>query len=503
MMYGIDMELREYQTFAINQVRNQFKSGKKKVLIVSPTGSGKTLIASEIIRQSKEKGKSVLFVCHRRELVMQSVNKLFDYGITSGTIMAGKEGSWLEQVQVASIQTFISRKDKEEFIKPDADLIIIDEAHRSTSESYKKLIAEYPKAFLIGLTATPCRSDNQPLGNIYEELIEVSTINDLTKQGFLVPTKTFAPTIPDLKGVRIMAGDYDKKELDKRMNTTKLVGDLVEHYKLFGENRPTIVFASSIAHSRYICKIFNQNGIPSGHIDSETPEIERERQLALLDQNKIKVLSNCMILTEGWDQPKVSCLILARPTKSLGLYLQMIGRTLRPYPEKKETLIFDHSGSVYEFGDIYSLPSWELIMAKEKEKKKKEIKPLNKQDFTCIKCDHIYKPTKENPECPNCSHKPDFKKEVKLLIKEGRLKELERPKETKAVDKKKFYAQLLFVAKQKGYKEGWASHCFRKKFEHFPHSKQVLPMQPEKDVLGFIKHLQIKQAKSKNFRRII
>ena len=167
MMYGIDMELREYQTFAINQVRNQFKSGKKKVLIVSPTGSGKTLIASEIIRQSKEKGKSVLFVAHRRELVMQSVNKLFDYGITSGTIMAGKEGSWLEQVQVASIQTFISRKDKEEFIKPDADLIIIDEAHRSTSESYKKLIAEYPKAFLIGLTATPCRSDNHPLGNIY------------------------------------------------------------------------------------------------------------------------------------------------------------------------------------------------------------------------------------------------------------------------------------------------------------------------------------------------
>jgi len=279
------------------------------------------------------------------------------------------------------------------------------------------------------------------------------------------------------------------------MNQVKLVGDLVEHWIQFALDRPTVVFASSIAHSKYICKIFNQNGIPSGHIDSEMPDIERERQLKMMQEDKIKVLCNCQILTEGWDMPKISCVVLARPTKSVGLYLQMVGRSLRPFTNKKDTMIIDHSGAVYENGFPDETREWKLEYSKEDKKKLKEPKEIIKQPFTCIKCDFVYKPTKENPECPNCSFVPT-RKEVQLLIKQGRLQEVKKPKENiKTEDKKSFYAQLLFIGRQKGYKEGWSSYVFREKFHHFPHSKMVLPKPPTPEVLNFLKHLQIKKAK--------
>ena len=497
------MELREYQEFAIENVKQEFAKGNKKVLLVAPTGSGKTVIASRMIEKAEQKYKSSLFVAHRRELVKQCSAKLHQFGINAGVIMAGITGVWHYNTQIASIQTFISRKDDDDFKKPKADLLIIDEAHRSTSKSFRKLLAEYPDAYVVGLTATPLRNDSSGLGDIYDTLVEVSDIKTLTSQGFLVPCKVFAPTIPDLKGVATVRGDYDARELDKRMNQVKLVGDLVEHWIQFALDRPTVVFASSIAHSKYICKIFNQNGIPSGHIDSEMPDIERERQLKMMQEDKIKVLCNCQILTEGWDMPKISCVVLARPTKSVGLYLQMVGRSLRPFTNKKDTMIIDHSGAVYENGFPDETREWKLEYSKEDKKKLKEPKEIIKQPFTCIKCDFVYKPTKENPECPNCSFVPT-KKEVQLLIKQGRLQEVKKPKENiKTEDKKSFYAQLLFIARQKGYKEGWASHTFREKYKHFPHSKMVLPTPPTPEVFNFLKHLQIKKAKSKNFRSII
>ena len=282
------------------------------------------------------------------------------------------------------------------------------------------------------------------------------------------------------------------------MNTPKLVGDIVSHWIRYGEDRPTIVFGVSIKHSKYIANIFKQNGVPSGHIDGEMPEIEREEQLHKLDKGEIKVLSNCMVLTEGWDQPKVSCVIIARPTKSYSLYLQMVGRTLRPAPDKLDTLIIDHSGCVYEHGFPEDVPDWQLKVSKEKERKKKQPKPIDQQPFTCVQCDTVYKPIKDNPECPNCGHIPTKKEEV-ILIKQGRLVELPKMKPN-AEDKTNFYAQLVYYAKQKGYKEGWASYTFKEKYGHWPHSKKIIPVATGKDVMGFIQHLNIRRAKSKNIK---
>jgi len=299
---------------------------------------------------------------------MQTSRKLAEFKMPHGVLMAQKSPNAMASTQVASIQTFNARIEREDFIKPIATLIILDEAHRSISNSFKKLIDQYPEAFIVGLTATPIRADGKGLGGIYDELVECGSIRSLTKQGYLVKNRIIAPSIPDLQSIRIVAGDYDKGQLNQKMNNPKLVGDIVSHWVKHGENRPTVVFASSIAHSKYISNIFNHNGIPSGHIDGVMDEIERERQLQRLKNDEIKVLCNCMVLTEGWDEPKVSCVILARPTKSYGMYLQMIGRSLRPYPNKVDTLIIDHSGAVYEHGFPEDVPKWTLKDTTKKEK---------------------------------------------------------------------------------------------------------------------------------------
>jgi DNA repair protein RadD len=498
MIYGEDMRLRDYQQKALNDL-GEAGYTNKKILLVAPTGSGKTVIASALISNALNKGHKCLFVAHRRELIMQCSKKLHDFDVNHGVLMSGKTETPRARVQIASIQTFTIRNKKETFRKPEATLIIIDEAHRSASISFKKLIEEYPDAYIIGLTATPCRSDGKGLASVYDKLVECSNIKELTELNYLVPTRIIAPTLPDLNDLRIMAGDYEKRGLNKKMNTPKLVGDLVTHWIHHAYDRPTVIFAVSIAHSKYIAKIFNENNIPCGHIDGEMEELEREQVLHDLRAGIITVLSNCQVLTEGWDMPKVSCVILARPTKSYGMYLQMVGRSLRPYDDKEDTLILDHAGCVYEHGFPDDEPNWELTKDKINVREPRENTPIERQPFTCVKCKTVYKPTRSNRECPSCGYVlNDIDK--KVLVKQGRLVEIKKTI-VKLDNKKDWYAQLLYVAKQKGYREGWASYTFRKKFGHWPHSKKVLPRPADDEVKGFIKHLQIKKAKGGDYAR--
>jgi DNA repair protein RadD len=208
--------------------------------------------------------------------------------------------------------------------------LIIDEAHHSRARTYMRLVETYRGAVIVGLTATPCRSDGRGLGNIFEVLVECPSVADLTIAGYLVSARIFAPVRPNLSGISIARGDYIEARLADRMNTALLVGDIVEHWHRIGEGRPTVVFTVNVAHSVHVRNGFRRSGVLAEHVDGSTPLEERKTILDRFAAGGVDVICNCAVLTEGWDRPEASCLVLARSTRSLGLYRQMVGRVLRP-----------------------------------------------------------------------------------------------------------------------------------------------------------------------------
>lgn len=377
------IQLREYQLRAVDRVREAIAQLVSFVLFVLPTGGGKTVVAAYIIRCAIERGSRVLFVAHRRELIRQTFCKLLRSGIPVheiGIVMAGVSTArpheagpcdlslkddelWkyarrrpAARVQVASIDTLRRAP------KPEADLVIVDEAHRALAASYKLLREWYAKAVHLGLTATPVRGDGAPLGSEYQALIEVASIRELIDWGFLVEPKAWtvpAGSLPDLRKVKVTAGDYKLDDLDKACNQGALVGDIVDHWQRRGGGQRTVCFAVSIEHSKTIVERFRAAGIAAEHLDGETPTEDRDAILARLERGETRVVSNCNVLCEGWDMPSVKTLILARPTKSLGLCLQMAGRILRPW-EGVGAVILDHAGCMIEHGLPQDAGDWSL-----------------------------------------------------------------------------------------------------------------------------------------------
>ena len=243
---------------------------------------------------------------------------------------------------------------------PPANLVIVDEAHHARARTWRRLIEAYPLARIVGLTATPCRGDGRGLGNTFELLIEGASVAELVAGHWLVQTKVYAPSRPDLTGIQVRRGDYVEDQLAAKVNTAQLVGDIVEHWHKLGECRRTVVFAVNVAHSVHIRNEFRRSGVLAEHIDGSTPLEERNSILKQLATGKIEIVTNCQVLTEGWDCPEVSCIVLARPTKSLGLYRQMTGRTLRPAPGKTDALVLDHAGAVFQHGFVDDPIVWTL-----------------------------------------------------------------------------------------------------------------------------------------------
>jgi DNA repair protein RadD len=312
------IELRPYQVEVIDKYGRTVAAGQKRIILVAPTGSGKTVIASAIIAQAVTQHRSVLVLAHRREIITQTSRKLHDHGIRHGIIQAGFEKLLrpMEAVQVASIQTLHARAVRSDSMKlPPAHLLIIDEAHHCPATTYTKIINAYPDAVLLGLTATPCRGDGRGLGGIFEIIIECPQVADLITQSHLVKTRVYAPVNPNLKGITVRNGDYAENELAARMDRDKLVGDIVTHWHRYGERRRTVAFGCSVGHSVHITEEFIKAGVKAEHIDGTTPKDQRDATLVRLASGEIELVSNCMVLTEGWDMPEVGCCILARRPK--------------------------------------------------------------------------------------------------------------------------------------------------------------------------------------------
>ena len=456
-------QLRPYQVAAVDRIE---ADPHRRSLMVAPTGSGKTVIAVELIRRARARGERILFVDHRREITAQTCRKLWDFRIDHGTVQSGFPPRPGEPVQVASIQTVHARaiRGSTSYL-PAADLIVIDEAHHARAATYQRLIAAYPSARILGLTATPCRGDGRGLGNIFESLIEVATVGGLIAAGWLVPTQVYAPIRPDLTGVAVRRGDYAENQLAARVNTDRLVGDIVEYWFKLAERRKTVIFATGVAHSVHLRDEFRRAGVLAEHVDGSTPTEERDTMLERLAGGDIEIVTNCQVLTEGWDCPEVSCIVLARPTKSLELFRQMVGRVLRPAPGKTNALVLDHAGAVFEHGLVDDPINWTLGEDDRAEnlahRARGEYEPPALT--TCPECSAV---RFEGQPCWVCSWHPVAKPKI-VDVAEGELGAVNRNRSVQNVnsdDPVDFYRMLLYIAEEKGRNPGWAWHKIKEKF---------------------------------------
>ena len=464
--------LREYQVKAINDLRQVIAQGHKRVVLMNPTGSGKTTIASEMIRSAVEKGKKCLFLADRIELVEQT-SKRFDYeGIRHGIIMA--QHSRYEPhspVQICSPQTLARRT------IPEADLVIIDECHVFYG-IHKKMMETMPNTIFIGLSATPF---TKGLGKYYTKLVVGATTIDLTNKGYLVPANVFAPSEPDLAKIRMIGGDYDEKELGVRLDKPQLIADIVETWVKRGENRPTLGFAVNVLHSQHLCEKFKNAGIRAEHIDAYISKKERERIISDFKSGYCKVLFNVGILDKGFDHPEASCLIMARPTASLMLYIQQAGRVLRTHPSKENCIILDHAGNTARHGFITDELPTELDLGIKKTPPKTAIK--EKKASICPSCAFVR--PKNVYKCPCCGFAP-INSQDKIKIAKGELKEVTVGKITMD-DKQKFYSELLYIQIEKGYREGFAANTYRNKFGVWPKGLLEMPKIASQSVRDYVK----------------
>jgi superfamily II DNA or RNA helicase len=370
------IELRPYQADLKKEVYRALKS-TKKVLVALPTGGGKTVVMASIVKDMVGRGLHILILVHRDFLIKQTLRTLERASLECipDYITATSKGS-NSQVTVAMVQTLSLNMDIVRNKK--IDVVITDEAHHASAATYKRIHKEHPNAFHIGFTATPVRTGGSPLSSIYEELVETVQVTDLVDGGFLVEPDVFVPeTDVDLSAIKISKGDYDEREAGLYMSKKEILGHVVGEYKRLAMGKRTCVFACNVDHSINLCAEFNAAGIPAKHIDGATPAGERTRILESYLKGETLALCNVGIFTEGFDLPLIECVQLARPTKSVALYMQMVGRGLRTAEGKDRAIIIDHGLNVKEHGSPLKRRQWDIsttISGMERQAKKKKPK---------------------------------------------------------------------------------------------------------------------------------
>jgi superfamily II DNA or RNA helicase len=419
------MKLRPYQQTAITQINEQFQAGKRSVLYQLPTGGGKTVIFSDIIFTAVQASKRVCVLVHRVELLNQAAETLRSLGIPNGRIKGKVRYDPQFSVHVASVQT-LSRNTNA--YPPDLfDLLVIDEAHHAVAGSWDRVIKRFRTAKVLGVTATPCRLDGRGLGGCFQTLIQGPQLEALQDDGFLAQSKVYAPpALFDQGRLKTSMGDFQMGDASARLATVKVIGDVLSHYRRHLNGGTAIAFCCSIAHAESVASAFNEAGITAASIDGTMTEERRTSLLSSLSIGSIKVLTSCALIGEGVDVPSVSGCILLRPTKSLALHLQMVGRCLRP-DGGKPAVILDHVGNYQRLGHHLLHRTWSLDDGVSLGCGRSGIDRMS--TWLCQACDFLA-PT-ELQECPECgSPRPATKKEIVTI--EAELVAMAEPRPTKA-----------------------------------------------------------------------
>lgn len=455
--------LFSYQDEAITALRNSFAAGHKRPMLHLPTGGGKTVLASKIIAYARERNKRVTFTVPALSLIEQTIEAFWAEGVRDIGVMQADHRMTAARrpVQIASVQTLGRRK------YPDADLVIVDEAHRHFA-SIDRWMRDRPELAFVGLSATPW---SRGLGRRYDDLIIVTTTQELIDQGRLSPFKVFAPAHPDLTGVKIVAGDYKEDDLARAMNKSGLVADIVSTWLTKAENRPTLVFAVDRAHAKHLQERFLAAGISAAYQDMNTTEAERAAIRKGFHNGNYAVVCNVGTLTTGvdWD---VRCIVLARPTKSEILFVQMVGRALRTAPGKTDALLFDHSDTHLRLGFVTNIHHETLDDGKPKKAKKPKAAAVPRE---CPSC-HYLRPAKILA-CPNCGGdviEVRRQKIAGIAEDDGKLRPFV-PRHTALVrvgshliDQADLYQELSIFAEEKGYRPAFADVAFKELVGKWP-----------------------------------
>ena len=454
------MPLRDYQIASVEAVRDAIRSGRRRVLLIAPTGSGKSACASEIIRAASAKGTRSLFVVHRRDLVEQFSSRLSKEDIPHGVIMADHERTDSGKlVQIASQATLARR------VVTEPGLIIYDEGHHCVADGPKRLLARWPKSVLLGLTASPWRLDGRGLADAFDAAVLAEKPSKLIADGWLSRYAGYAFLAPDLETMPTIGGDYDEGALTLAYKESRIIGDIVGRWLEFASGHKTVLFAPSVETSRDFCAQFRAAGVPAQHVDANSCDEDRSQALERATSGEVLVTCNVGLYTEGTDCPAWSCVILARPTKSTALCLQMLGRVLRPDgrgPEgrnrDKVALIHDHAENIRRHG----LPDMERDYSLTASRSKKSA-PLP-QVTICSRCLRYYAGT---GDCPYCgAMKPVAPRTGPELIRDSEavpLAQLEHMRTAKPEEKAEFKI-MLDDARERGNKPGAAVHRFKARF---------------------------------------
>lgn len=444
------MNLRPYQVEASAAIRRALAAGRHP-LYVLPTGGGKTFLFTHIAR---EYPGNVCILMHRRELIEQTSRALGD--TPHGIIQSGVRPRPDLRIQVASVQTLVNRLSWYHF-----DIIIVDEAHHTTAASYQRVVAAYPGAQLMGVTATPCRTDGTGLSDAgFDELIVGPSVAELTAAGYLTPAHVYAPqTSIDVSGVHRRGGDYVKSELAAAVDKPRITGDAIEHYTRYAPRWPAIAFCASVAHAEHTAAGFRAAGYTAASIDGSMTPYERRRLIDALATGEVNVLTSCDLISEGVDVPVVACGIMLRPTMSTALWLQQIGRCLRPAPGKSHAVILDHVGNSLRHGLAETPREWSLAGLARADVDP-DAEPATRWCPACLRA-HVTAPV-----CPYCGYEHPKRERAELEQVSGELALLDAQYAAiKAVSlerREEWQCETLEdyqrLASERGYSPGWAWH---------------------------------------------
>ena len=439
------MNLRPYQADLFNALRHSMATGHRRIMCVSPCGSGKSILIAKVIQSAALKNNTVLVLCHRREIIDQLTERLAPY----------------PNATVGMVQTITRRLNQ----TPEPSIIIIDEAHTAKSASYMRILEHFNRSYALYFTATPQRTDGKGFADIADDMVDSVSVRWLIDNGFLTPFEYYAPkTLLDASQLTVTAGEYDSKQATALLDKPKIYGDVLTCYRKYADGLKTIVYCSSVEHSEKTAQAFNDAGIPTAHIDGKTPKQTRADIIRKFRTGEITVLCNYSLIVEGFDVPDAGCVICLRPTQSLIVHIQSVMRCMRIADGKRRCVILDMVANYERHGLPDDDREWSL---QDRKKRTRQKEQNTVRARVCENCFRTY--AGNGRECPYCGHtQPKTQAEIEAdeRAELERITAENRKQKRMEVGRAKTLEDLKRIAKERNYAPGWAYQMARAK--HIP-----------------------------------